>query len=325
MKLKYRMLVPNDIDAVYDIEVKCFSVPWSYDGLYKDIIDNPCAIYIGAFDGEYLVGYAGMWVILDEAHITNIAVLPECRGKGIGRRMLNGMLRIARRADEMIYANSPEAKGKVEKGNDTIQQRLLNDIKRFNITSVEELNEWFNSFYCKYLNKKFSYFPKESKSEFMPLTKEFKKSKLHDLFVIKTDRTILNGNCISINNNYYVPLDKEKKPVPFYKGTMVEVQENIFDHSIKIFKNNKVYNTKQIEGHIKSEELRLLKINNQKELNAAIDTVYSSSEERRKTIQAIIDKNALEEKLLSKKIANNKTIVIGDKIKNDSGDIFINE
>lgn len=98
MNIKYRMLGQHDIDSIYSIEVQCFTVPWSYDGLKKDLVENPCAIYIGAFERYELVGYAGMWVILDEAHITNIAVLPEMRGQGIGRRLLNGLLRIARRA-----------------------------------------------------------------------------------------------------------------------------------------------------------------------------------------------------------------------------------
>lgn len=98
MSVKYRMLGQQDIDDIYEIELECFTVPWSYDGLSRDIIENPCAIYIGAFDGTELLGYAGMWVILDEAHITNIAVRTSRRGEGIGRRLLHGLMRIARRA-----------------------------------------------------------------------------------------------------------------------------------------------------------------------------------------------------------------------------------
>jgi len=209
---------------------------------------------------------------------------------------------------EIIIAGSPEAKGKVEKANDTIQQRILNDIKRFKITSVEYLNEWFNSFYCQYLNNKFSYEPKENKSEFVPLSEEFINNNLNDLFVIKDNRTILDGNCISINNHYYVPIDSENKPVSFYKGSSVEVWENIFNHTIKIFKNEKLYNTKQIEGHFQNQELRQLKVTSKKELNAALDAVYSSSEEKRKTVQAIIDKNAAEEKRIKDLIAGRRIL-----------------
>jgi len=56
---------------------------------------------------------------------------------------------------ELIYANTPQAKGKIERMNETIQNRLLNDIKRFNIKTYEELNIWFNDFYVNYINKKF--------------------------------------------------------------------------------------------------------------------------------------------------------------------------
>ena len=70
---------------------------------------------------------------------------------------------------ELIYANSPEAKGKIEKMNFTIQNRLLNDIIRFNIKTYDELNKWFNNYYIKYINKKFAYEPKEKEKEFVPL------------------------------------------------------------------------------------------------------------------------------------------------------------
>lgn len=68
---------------------------------------------------------------------------------------------------ELIYANSAEAKGKIEKMNHTIQNRLLNDIKRFNIKTYDELNKWFNDYYIDYINKKFSYPPLEEENEFI--------------------------------------------------------------------------------------------------------------------------------------------------------------
>ncbi len=59
-----------------------------------------------------------------------------------------------------IAANTPQANGKVEKWNNTIQNRLVN-IKHYNIKSIEELNRFFND-YCNYLNQKYVYEPKES-------------------------------------------------------------------------------------------------------------------------------------------------------------------
>ena len=103
---------------------------------------------------------------------------------------------------ELIYANSSEAKGKIEKMNYTIQNRLLNDIKRFNIKTYKELNEWFNDFYINYINKKFSYNPKEEETEFIPLGN----TDLTKIMCIKEERTVLNGNMISYKNNYYIPI-----------------------------------------------------------------------------------------------------------------------
>ena len=159
---------------------------------------------------------------------------------------------------ELIYANSPEAKGKIEKMNFTIQNRLLNDIIRFNIKTYDELNEWFNSYYIKYINKKFAYEPKEKETEFVPLDGV----DLSTIFCIKDTRTILNGNMISVNNEYYIPIDENGNDYVFYKGTKVEVWQNVFDPKlVRIFKNNKIYGTRHIEGHrkdsVKREQKRI--------------------------------------------------------------------
>ena len=68
----------------------CFSVPWSRD-LYSELTKNDSAYYVVAeIDGE-IVGYAGVWVILDEGHVTNIAVHPKHRRKGIGRQLMEAI------------------------------------------------------------------------------------------------------------------------------------------------------------------------------------------------------------------------------------------
>ena len=159
---------------------------------------------------------------------------------------------------ELIFANSPEAKGKIEKMNFTIQNRLLNDIIRFNIKTYDELNKWFNSYYIKYINKKFSYEPKEKETEFVPLDGK----DLSTIFCIKDTRTILNGNMISINNEYYIPIDEFGNDYVFYKGTKVEVWQDVFNPKlVRIFKNNKIYGTRHIEGHrqdpVKKEQKRI--------------------------------------------------------------------
>lgn len=159
---------------------------------------------------------------------------------------------------ELIFANSPEAKGKIEKMNNTIQNRLLNDIIRFNIKTYDELNKWFNSYYIDYINKKFMYEPKEEETEFTPLDN----INLKNIMCLKDERTILNGNMVSYKNHYYIPINEDGTDYIFYKGTKVEVWEDVFDSKIiRICKNEKIFNTRTIEGHridpVKKEQRRI--------------------------------------------------------------------
>ena len=61
-------------------------------GLCVELCDNALARYFTVRDGDRAVAYGGMWLIFNEAHITNLAVHPEYRGKGIGRLLLKGMI-----------------------------------------------------------------------------------------------------------------------------------------------------------------------------------------------------------------------------------------
>lgn len=165
---------------------------------------------------------------------------------------------------ELIYANTSEAKGKIERMNETIQNRLLNDIKRYNIKNYDELNKWFNEEYINYINKKFANQPKELDTEFVPLGN----TDLTKIFCLKEDRIILNGNMISYKNCYYIPVNDDNTDHIFFKGTKVEVLQDIFNNDIiRICKDNKIYKTRIIEGHridiVKKEQKR---IQDQKEL-----------------------------------------------------------
>lgn len=167
----------------------------------------------------------------------------------------------------IIAANTPQAKGKVEKWNNTIQNRLINDIKRYNINSIDELNIFFNDYYCNYLNQKYAYEPKEKETAFVPLDG----IDLSNILCIRDTRTILNGNMISWNNNYYQILDKDNSIKQIYKGTEIQVFENVLTKVVRVKYYNVFYNTKQIEGHrqdpIKREQMR---IDNQKQLEQVL-------------------------------------------------------
>lgn len=82
----------EDLPRVLEIERESFRTPWPRDAYTHELTDNRLAAYIVARAEAQLVGYAGMWVILDEAHVTTIAVDPEYRGQHIGERLLIGLL-----------------------------------------------------------------------------------------------------------------------------------------------------------------------------------------------------------------------------------------
>ena len=83
----YRTMTVNDLPQVQLVERKCFTTPWSRNLFLSEITRNDNAIYIVAC-GEKIVGYAGIWVILDEGHVTNIGVDPDFRRQGIGQGLL---------------------------------------------------------------------------------------------------------------------------------------------------------------------------------------------------------------------------------------------
>ena len=218
--------------------------------LHMAIDDATGEILAGWFmPTECMLGYCHLFKLLFEKYGMPISVYSD-RTTILWDQKDGKLTEVGRMLDELgielIYANSPEAKGKIEKMNFTIQNRLLNDIIRFNVKTYDELNKWFNSYYIKYINKKFAYKPKENEKEFVPLDGK----DLSTIFCIKANRTILNGNMISINNEYYIPIDENGNDYVFYKGTKVEVWQDVFKPEIvRIFKNKKIYGTRHIEGH----------------------------------------------------------------------------
>lgn len=88
MRMEIREMELGDIDRILEIESECFSTPWSRRSFEMEIKENLLAKYIVAeYDGK-VVGYAGIWMIIDEGHITNIAVSKDFRGLGIGKFLM---------------------------------------------------------------------------------------------------------------------------------------------------------------------------------------------------------------------------------------------
>lgn len=84
-----------DLSALAEIERSCFSDPWSETALAL-LLDDPNVGYAVSMDGK-IVGYGGMQCVLDEGQITDIAVLPEYRRRGIAAAILETLIDHAKR------------------------------------------------------------------------------------------------------------------------------------------------------------------------------------------------------------------------------------
>jgi [ribosomal protein S18]-alanine N-acetyltransferase len=94
--ITFRLMQPEDIDQVWEIEKISFPSPWSREAFYNELHHNHFANYVVMINGDRVIGYGGVWIIVDEAHITNIAVLPEYRGKGLGEALMKKMMELAK-------------------------------------------------------------------------------------------------------------------------------------------------------------------------------------------------------------------------------------
>lgn len=87
-------LAEEHLKDLANLEQECFTVPWTYD-MFENELKSPLANYFVAVDGDKVIGYAGMWQIIDEGHITNIAVKKEYRSQKIGSMLLEKLLEVA--------------------------------------------------------------------------------------------------------------------------------------------------------------------------------------------------------------------------------------
>lgn len=86
-------LKENYIDEIVAINKLSFHSIWDKKS-YLEELNNGFARYVVAMKDNIVIGYGGMWVIIDEGHITNIAVHPEYRGNGIGSLIVQSLIDI---------------------------------------------------------------------------------------------------------------------------------------------------------------------------------------------------------------------------------------
>lgn len=94
MEISFRKMNSMDIQRVWELECACFSCPWSQSSL-RDELRNKIAHYELLEVDKEVVGYAGMWIMFGEAHITNVAISPDFRRMGLGRKLMQHMFLVA--------------------------------------------------------------------------------------------------------------------------------------------------------------------------------------------------------------------------------------
>ena len=92
-----RPIREEDVRQIHEIETLCFAMPWSEESILHDVRENVVARWLVMDDGEgSVLAYAGMWFVLDEAHVCNVAVHPDHRRKGYGRRIFEALEALAK-------------------------------------------------------------------------------------------------------------------------------------------------------------------------------------------------------------------------------------
>ncbi|BDR68182.1 ribosomal-protein-alanine acetyltransferase [Clostridium tetani] len=85
--------IKEHIEEIFNINKLSFLAPWSIQSIEKEILSNPHALYIVAIKDNKILGYGGLWIILDEGHVTNIAIHPNYRQLGIASLVLSTLIK----------------------------------------------------------------------------------------------------------------------------------------------------------------------------------------------------------------------------------------
>lgn len=85
----------DHLDEVAELERVCFSTPWSRNMLAEELDNALSAFLVALDDSGHVAGYAGLQVVLDEGYITNVAVRPEYRRRGVAGKLLQVFLDFA--------------------------------------------------------------------------------------------------------------------------------------------------------------------------------------------------------------------------------------
>jgi len=83
------------IDAVYAIEERAFSSPWSRESFVEELTRKNAYYFVALDEENQVMGYAGLWHIINEGHINNIAVDENYRKRGVGAALMDAFFALA--------------------------------------------------------------------------------------------------------------------------------------------------------------------------------------------------------------------------------------
>ncbi|GAA0455306.1 ribosomal protein S18-alanine N-acetyltransferase [Alkalibacillus silvisoli] len=92
-----RKMELDDLDEVMSVELASFQSPWKREDFEFDLIKNRFSHYLVMEKAGRVVAYCGVWIVMESAQITNIAVLPDERGNQYGETLFNQMMKLTKR------------------------------------------------------------------------------------------------------------------------------------------------------------------------------------------------------------------------------------
>ena len=91
-----RKMTCQDIPALLEVETDVFTTTWS-EQAFLDEYNNPLTTYLLICEQQQVIGYAGFWLVVHEAQITNVAVKQNWQGLGLGRELMQALIKEARK------------------------------------------------------------------------------------------------------------------------------------------------------------------------------------------------------------------------------------
>ncbi len=131
--IKIREMTIEDVDNVHVIEKEQFVVPWTKDSFIRELTENVCGLYYVAEVDGVIAGYIGLWHVITEGHMTNVAVLKKYEGMGIGTMLMQKIIDVA--IEKEMIGITLECS--------TVNEKALHIYKKFGFVIEGERKEYY--------------------------------------------------------------------------------------------------------------------------------------------------------------------------------------